>query len=202
MGYLKRGSPTSSVGIGRGRRWLPSILTLAALALAACGFVDIAWKEEVLLASGQKIVVKRTAEGNKLGEIGGTGGWSASRMTIEIVDPKLPTNPPIWSEPWVPMVFDHDPDTKEWFVVATFYMCEDWYSLGRPPLPYLQFRAHDGKWEQVPLDPKLYGRKANMLTGPKSGGERGLVTLDNKKMRRHRAAEQYQEILSRWPTSC
>jgi hypothetical protein len=202
MGDLKQELTRSASRDDRCRRGALAALLLAAIAVAACGMVDISWKEEVLLASGQKIVVKRTAEGNKLGEIGGTGGWGSTKMTLEIVDPRLPTNPPIWSERWVPMLFDFDPETKEWFVVATFYMCEDWYALGRPKLPYLQFRAHDGTWEQVPLDPKLIGRKSNMLTGPKSGGEPALVTLDMKETRNFEAAKWYRQIVDFWPTGC
>ncbi len=95
------------------------MLMLAAM-LAACGRVDVEWKEEVRLSDGRVVIVKRTAQGKALGEIGGPGGWRATRMTVEIDRPRLPSNPPMWSERWVPMLFDYDADAREWFLVATF----------------------------------------------------------------------------------
>jgi hypothetical protein len=177
-------------------------LLLIASALSACGIVDVAWKEEVKVADGQIIIVKRTAEGKALGEIGGPGGWRATRMTLEIDQPRLPTNPPVWSERWVPMLFDYDPGTKEWFLVATFYTCIDWRDLGRPELPYLQYRARDRRWEQVPLDSKLFGRPANLLTGVNARGEPRLVSVGAKERRDRGAGKKFQRIVDVWPTSC
>ena len=51
-----------------------AVLALCALALTACGDVNLIWSEEVVLSSGKTIVVKRGATGEKLGEIGGSGG--------------------------------------------------------------------------------------------------------------------------------
>ena len=179
-----------------------SLIIFLAYKLASCGHVDVHWKEEVMLASGQKIVVKRTAKGETLGEIGGPGGWRSTVMTLEIVDPKSAAHPPVWSEPWVPMVFDVDPDTGHWFVIATFYMCEDWYALGRPKLPYLQFVQTEGRWERVPLEEKFFGRESNLLTGPRSGGEPRLVTLKEKSGRNLVAAEKFRSVLAVWVTGC
>jgi hypothetical protein len=173
-----------------------------AFVLAACGNVDISWKEQVKLASGEVIVVKRTAQGKRLGEIGGTGGWAATRMTLEIAEPRRPTDPPQWAERWVPMLFDFDGERKEWLVVATFYMCEDWVALGRPKLPYVQYRAREGRWIQVPLEASLFGRQANLLTGPRASGEPALVTLEMIDKDRTAAAEMYQKILAVWPNVC
>jgi hypothetical protein len=193
----RRGNATSAV---RGLRLLT--LLLATAIASACGNVDVSWKEEVKLADGRIIVVVRTAEGKALGEIGGPGGWRATRMTLEIDHPKVPQQPPRWSERWVPMLLDYDKGTGEWFLVATFYTCIDWYDLGRPRLPYLQYRAREGRWEEVPLDPKLYGRPANMLTGVNARGEPGLVDIDAKERRKRNAAEEFRRIVDVWPTSC
>jgi hypothetical protein len=178
------------------------ILLIVTGALPACGKVDVKWREEVRLASGETIIVARTAQGKRLGEIGGSGGWEATRMTVEIDDPKRPANPPAWSDRWVPMLFDFDPDTKEWFLVATFYTCTDWYDLGRPKLPYVQYRTRDGRWEQVPLDTKLFGRPANLLTGVNAGGEPKLVSIEAKERRSRGAGKKFRHIVDVWPTSC
>jgi hypothetical protein len=175
---------------------------LAAVLLAACGKVDVRWKEEVKLSSGETIIVARTAEGKRMGQIGGPGGWESTRMTLEVDQPRGAANPPRWSERWVPMLLDYDPNAKAWFLVATFYMCTDWYDLGRPKLPYLEYRARGGRWEQVPLDPSLFGRPANLLTGVNAGGEPGLVTIESKQKRESNASKRFQRILDVWPTSC
>jgi hypothetical protein len=175
---------------------------VVALVLTGCGKVDISWTEDVALQDGTLLVVKRGAQGKKLGEIGGSGGWGNTQMTLEIESPKVASNPPIWSERWVPMLLDYDAPTKEWFLVATFYMCTDWYDLGRPKLPYIAYRTKGGRWEQVPLSPELFGRKANLLTGARSGGEPKRVTIEAKKLRDEHAGKEYKEIVSSWYTAC
>ena len=183
------------------KRILSPVL-LVALLLTGCGKVDISWIEDVALQDGTLLVMKRGAQGKKLGEIGGSGGWETTQMTLEIESPKVTTNPPIWSERWVPMLLDYDAQTKEWFVVATFYTCTDWYDLGRPKLPYVKYRAKGGHWEQVPLSAELFGRKANLLTGPRSGGEPKRVTIEEKTQRESGAAKEYKQIVASWYTGC
>ena len=177
-------------------------LLLTAGGLPACGNVDVGWREEVRLASGETIVVTRTAQGKRLGEIGGSGGWRATNMTLEIDQPRRTGDPPAWSERWVPMLFDHDPGTGEWFLVATFYTCEDWRDLGRPKLPYIAYRVRDGRWQQVPLDPMLYGRAANLLTGVSAKGEPRLVTIEAKERRERGADTSFLQIVDVWRGSC
>lgn len=181
---------------------ITALIALAVFVLASCGKVDIFWTEDVILQDGSSLVVKRGAQGKKLGEIGGSGGWETAQMTLEIASPKSNANPPAWSERWVPMLLDYDTQTKEWFVVATFYMCTDWYDLGRPKLPYVEYRARAGRWEQVPLSADLIGRKANLLTGPRSGGEPKHITVEEKTQRESDAAKKFKSILSSWTTSC
>ena len=183
------------------KRILPSVL-LVALLLNGCGKVDTSWTEDVALQDGTLLVLKRGAQGKKLGEIGGSGGWENTQMTLEIESPKVATNPPIWSERWVPMLLDYDAQAKEWFVVATFYTCTDWYDLGRPKLPYIAYNTNGGRWEQVPLSPDLFGRKANLLTGPRSGGEPKHVTIEEKIQRESDASKRFKNILDSWPTAC
>lgn len=179
-----------------------AVFALCLFGLSRCGKVEIFWSEDVILQDGTALIVKRTAQGKKAGEIGGPGGWEATQMTLEIESPQAASNPPIWSERWVPMLVDYDKQSKEWYVVATYYMCTDWYDLGRPKLPYIEFRARGGRWVQVPLTPALYGRNANLLTGVRASGEQKRVTVEEKYYRDAPAAKEYKEILSFWQTAC
>ena len=148
------------------------------------------------------IVVKRTAKGKSLGEIGGPGGWEQSEMTLDIDDTDAAFKPPVWRFAYVPILLDYDDITKEWFVVATFYTCVGWYQLGRPDLPYIEYRARSGGWEGVPLAEGQVGKKTNLLADVSSGGESPLVTLEEKKKRRRDTAERFRSIISKWHTTC
>lgn len=190
------------VRVTAGRCVLAAVDCLLIFGFAGCGKVDIAWTEDVDLQDGTHLVVARSAGGKKQGEIGGPGGWESTQMILEIKSPVSAANPPIWSERWVPILMDYDAQTKEWFVVATFYMCTDWYDLGRPKLPYVEYRVKDGRWQQVPLSAELFGRKANLLTGPRAGGEPEHVSIGAKALRNARAGDKYKTIVSHWSTAC
>ena len=176
-----------------------ALVLLVALLLAACGKSQFGWTEEVQLASGDVIVVKRTVKSQSLGEIGGPGGWESEAMTLEVIQPQAPDNPAVWNFPFVPVVFDRDPETKEWFVVATFYTCERWHELGKPKLPYAEWRFRSGQWQRVELASEHVGRKANMLTAISSEGEPNH-TLKSKEeiMSDRRIAIEYRQIYPGW----
>ncbi len=162
---------TSTMGSAAYSSALWSTGISVALLLVGCGKSQIGWKEEVKLQSGEVILVKRTAKSTPLGGIGDPAGWENEGMTVEIIQPLKPDNPPLWDAKFVPLIFDRDPNTKEWFIVATFVTCESWYQLGRPKLPYTEFRAAFGTWRQQALSPHLIGREGNMLTRIHSTGE-------------------------------
>jgi hypothetical protein len=176
---------------------------LCALLLSGCGKSQIEWKEEVKLQSGEVIVVKRTAKSKDFGEIGGPGGWENEGMTVQIIQPLQPDNPPIWDAKYVPLLFDRDPVTREWFMVGTFISCTSWYDLGRPKLPYTEYRLKNDKWLQQALSPDLIGRQGNMLTHIRSGGEPDHTIASKEAINaRPTAAPEYRKIVERWSTSC
>ncbi len=186
------------------RFWRKNFFAIfAACLLVSCGRSDLSWTEEVQLQSGEVIVVHRTAKTKAFGELGGSGGWENQGMALEILTPKKSDNPPIWSYPFVPLVFDQDPETKEWFVVATFYSCTSWYELGRPKLPYTEYRLKRGAWVQQTLSAALIGRKGNMLTDIRSSGEPNH-TLASKaeRMADGRIAPKYRKVVDKWTTGC
>jgi hypothetical protein len=171
--------------------------------LVGCGPKKIDWKEEVQLQGGEVITTRRTALAEPFGQIGGTGGWENEGMTVEVIAPIKPDNPGTWNAKFVPLVFDRDPDTKEWFMVATFFSCTSWYELGRPKLPYTEFRYRNGQWVQQPLSEKFIGREGNMFTGMRSSGETDK-TLSNKRAldADTRIAPSYLRVVAKWETNC
>jgi len=164
----------------------------------------IRWNEEVALTDGTVIVVKRTAKTAPFGELGGPGGWENKGMTLEILSPKELPKPPHWDFPYVPAIFDWDSQAREWFVVSTFYSCQTWYDLGRPQMPYIEHRVRNGQWQQVELNRNLIGRAVNMETGPRSGGEPSLLTIQekNERIKDPRIAPKYKHIIDNWKTFC
>jgi len=181
--------------------WITLVFSL--LQLAGCGETNVSWKEDVQLSSGEMIVVRRTAKTKAFGEIAGPGGWENKGMTVEIVMPTLKDKPPIWDFPFVPLLFDRDSQTNQWFMVSTFYSCESWYELGRPKLPYVEYRLRDGQWVSQPLSVGLIGKPANMLTTIRSGGEPDHTIATKAAIESDPAiGTSYRKIVANWATSC
>lgn len=180
------------------------IAAFAAVAtFSACGNSQFEWTEEVQLVNGDRLTTRRTAIAKPFGQIGGPGGWENEGMTLEIIAPVATDNPSRWSARFVPLIFDRDVDTKEWFIVATFYSCTSWYDLGRPKLPYTEFRFRNGRWLQQPLSASLIGRAGNMLTDVRSGGEPNH-TLDSKRGRMNDPAisKRFKVVSETWTNNC
>ncbi|MDB5814509.1 MAG: hypothetical protein JWN23_1626 [Rhodocyclales bacterium] len=179
-----------------------ALVLLALLAYACNGAKKTDWKEEVQLADGSVIIVQRSAQAHGFGEMGGPGGLRDLKESLQVVKSLNPI-PPQWNDIYAPILLDYDAGNKEWFLVATFYMCEDWYRLGRPKSPYLEYRVRDGKWERMPLDPTLIGRETNLLTGPNFiDGEPEMLRLPEKRKRRGNDADEFLKIQGNWHTTC
>ncbi len=159
---------TLSRMLGRASRRAISAM-LVGLLLGSCGDSHMEWMEQVKLKSGEVIVVARTAKFSENWVAGGGGGSINKGMTLKIVQPPKPDNPVVWEARFVPIVLDRDSDTLEWFIVATFFHCDSWYELGRPKLPYTEYRFRNGRWIQQSLTQKLIGREANVLPADLSG---------------------------------
>jgi hypothetical protein len=125
------------------------------------------WQEEVLMHSGDILTVRRSASMKRFSDTpGGPAGWSYQEGSVEIVPSRdRPAPPSRWQSSYRPLIIDldHQGDRSEWLIVATFASCWEWTELGRPRLPYVEFRYRDGQWAQQPLSAKLVGRAANLL---------------------------------------
>lgn len=183
------------------RRTAFPLALVVMLTLVGCDRASVKWSEEVRLADGQVIVAARTAQGKTYTELGGTGGWrDPVAMSISISKAQDGfTSPPAWRDNYVPVLLDHNTETNTWSIVATFYYCEVWYALDRPIPPYIEYQSVDGAaWRRVPLEERLVDLETNLLTGPRTKGEPGIVTLKEKQHRQRGAGRNYRHIVRKW----
>lgn len=184
-----------------------AIFLVTAVRLAGCqlGDKDIRFTEEVQLSNGEVISADRFIEAASLGEVGGPGGWESKYQSFEIVVPKRTDNPPKWESKTglIPILLDRDTANNEWVLLATFYTCDAWYSLGRPKLPYAEFRVRDGQWQKLELSSQWLGHATNVFADINSSGEPARLTLADKRKRADpRVAQKYRLIVAQWSTGC
>ena len=139
---------------------------------------ETTWKEEVLLSDGTKIWVRRTVVGEAYTELGGYGEYQVSKEVLEVINAPGLGKPPVWSAKWSLLVLDRDKDGV-WYIVVTPQDAEGWTKL-EPKLLYAQFKAIDGQWRQVEIDPKLDARTANLEPRFRAGKMPEAVFLDDK----------------------
>ena len=185
-------------------------LLLCSLLLAACGDPRMEWSEQVKLQSGEVIVVARTAKFSENWIAGGGGGSFNKGMTLQVVQPERPDNPGLWDARFVPIVLDRDPQTQEWFIVATFFHCDSWYELGRPKLPYTEYRFRNGQWVRLPLTPKWIGRGANVLPADLTdradiAEAKPTLTVERKERMFHVSSmpldSKFRSVVDKWRSS-
>lgn len=190
-------------------RWAAAIG--AVLSLASCDRNEIvAWSEEVKLQSGELIVISRTAAFSENWIAGGGGGAFNMGMTLRIQNPQHAENPSVWEGRFVPILLDRDPQSKEWFVVATFFHCDSWYELGRPKLPYTEYRFKNGQWVQQALSPQWVGREGNVWPSDLADRQaitqsKPVLTLERKRrmqVDRPAMSPEYKRVVDKWSSGC
>lgn len=156
------------------------------------------WTEDVLLHNGEKVVAQRTAHlsGNSIA--GGGGGSFNKGMKLGIISGSSEESS-TWSDLYVPMLLDRDPKTGEWILVATFFHCDSWYKLGRPLLPYTEYRlTKSGAWIQQHLSAELVGRKANLFIADRKPPASHLTLQQKEKAVPPGAAKKFRWIVEKW----
>ena len=194
-----------------GRRRYPGFGPLLAVVIAAGAAYwyfytpkELRFREQVQLPQGPVVDVTRLVRALPYTAIGG-GGWTPLRQSLWIH-----TGPQSVAVAWesaeglAPVLLDRDAVTGQWLVVAAAVTCEAWYELGKPRLPYAEFRLAQGRWLHVPLSAQALGRDTNITTSIRFGAEADLLTLADKAQRRlepHIPAK-YLVISDRWSTGC
>ena len=130
------------------------------------------------LEDGTKIWVRRTVVGEAYTELGGYGEYQVSKEVLEVINAPGLRKPPVWSAKWSLLVLDRDKDGV-WYIVVTPLDAEGWTKL-EPKLLYAQFKAIDGQWRQVEIDPTLHARDANLEPRFRAGKMPEAVSLDDK----------------------
>jgi hypothetical protein len=188
-------------------RWISCALGI--LALFGCGDTHLQWNEQVKLNDGEVILITRSAKFSENWVAGGGGGSLNKGMTIQLQQQQKSDSPSLWEGRFVPIVLDRDPDSKEWFIVATFYHCDGWYELGRPKLPYTEYRFRGGTWIQQPLAPKWIGRPANVIPADPSikstlSETKPVLTIERKDSFFNNPAvlPEYKRIVDSWTSGC
>ena len=156
-------------------------MLLSAALLSGCGEsvpTETVWREEVQLEDGTKIWVRRTVVGEAYTELGGYGEYQVSKEVLEVINAPGLGKPPVWSAKWSLLVLDRDKDGV-WYIVVTPLDAEGWTKL-EPKLLYAQFKAIDGQWRQVEIDPTLHARDANLEPRFRAGKMPEAVSLDDK----------------------
>ena len=156
-------------------------MLLSAALLSGCGEsvpTETVWREEVQLEDGTKIWVRRTVVGEAYTELGGYGEYQVSKEVLEVINAPGLGKPPVWSAKWSLLVLDRDKDGV-WYIVVSTVDREGWANL-HTKLLYAQFKAIDGQWRQVEIDPSLHARDANLEPRFRAGKMPEAVSLDDK----------------------
>lgn len=131
---------------------------------SAWAYRDITWrwKEETLLEDGSRIWIDRVEVREAKG--GGepfTGILRGTKTTqIRIPDGQSEV---VWESSLAAMIVERGDSPAKWVVIASPVWCDEHYKYGSPKPPYIQFDYVNGQWTYKPVDPKWYGRKANLL---------------------------------------
>jgi hypothetical protein len=157
-----------------------ALLGALAFMLSRCaGDIVTEWTEQVQLSDGRIIEIEQRTVDERVGPWGAGEALPISNM---IRFKASFSNAPEWQDVRVPILLDLDARNGEIVIICTSNDGRVWNGHGRPKPPYWQFRLHDGRWIEQPLDVIFFGRDANLI--PDSWWlrkHRGLVTLEQKR---------------------
>jgi hypothetical protein len=125
---------------------------------------DKAWSEEVKLASGDLLHVRRHVRFREETALGGgysTGqAFESSDLQWSTPDQKSIR----WSAPMRALFLDREPNSGEWIIVAGGDSGANFYQLnGSPCPPQWAFRLKGDTWYVQPVPASLMGRMPNIL---------------------------------------
>ncbi len=155
------------------KKWIFRLtaIVLGSLVMMGCD-VSRRWKEEVKLADGSIIVVKRRMVRERFGEIGHHG-----RVLKQEIEYDKPGGAVHWVGDIDPAIFDFVKGSA--YVVAFPKVYEECERYGFPNPPFVFFVESGGKWQRIYAKDVPSGLDFNLLQNAwNSGG--GLITLPIK----------------------
>jgi len=153
------------------RRWLALLIVAGAVAsvLYACrGEKVFRWEEEVVLSTGEALLLQRSTRYRRSGEPYNPlrVGWAREDSNIVVrAGPADLLGARFTLKDWIdPVVLDRDPHTRELIMVGTAWNC-DWVRpyAGKARSLYVAFRLRPGaEAEAVVLPDWAWGRTRNL----------------------------------------
>lgn len=141
---------------------LPILLALAAY----IGFVnrDITWEweEDVKFFDEQRISIRRVEVRKTKGGGEPSRGQLRATKSTRVIIPDT-EGEVVWESDIAPMILERGVPPIRWTMIASPVWCEEHYKYGSPQPPYIQFDYVDGKWINKHVDPRWYGKRANLL---------------------------------------
>jgi hypothetical protein len=186
----------------RGRRWGLWVAGGLLLAIAALvvwlvffwGVMRKSWSEEVQIAAGEVIVVKRRMKLVKI--------YPELRpvWTTRFEAMRLPDGVRFETEDRIVFVrLERGPRPGTWVLIGSPLYCEEFNKYGRPKPDYIQFEYVNGRWTYRPVQPEFLGRQANLLISDRYARNGSRVTLADKEQwnsTSERVGRRYLEILA------
>ena len=168
------------------------VVLLLLATVGGCSTRTASWTEEVKLSNGRTVQVERQERYEIVGSIGGARGALNLEARLRVLD-QAPASPE-WVDRLEPLLLDVDTANSELVLICTSGDDQVWSARGKPTPPYWQFRLHDGKWIQEPVQEFVFGRETNLVidrawlrehTGPVTLAQKNKWRDENNLIKRY-----------------
>jgi hypothetical protein len=168
--------------------------------------VKLNWSEEALLSSNKSVVVDVRGRYEKLWYPGTPVRYRIHDITLSVRASDVSPAPRPFRGKLRPVLIDRGAESSEWIIVVAFDYCDDWFAMGRPMPPFLQYRYRDSTWSPTPFGEELLDRPVdfffvNPSRLPLLQANDFNLTLRTKEIWRDRPL-LLRELASKWPGNC
>lgn len=154
----------------RGRRlitWLLIAAVVAGLMYACQGEKTYYWEEEVVLSSGEQLLLDRSVRLERISAPFNPfkSEWAWRESTIVVRDGPADVKGARYEARLLPMLLERDPSTKQWIVVGISVYCDDRVPFSpEPGQRYFAFALEPAQpMQQVRLPEWAWERRSNLL---------------------------------------
>ena len=145
------------------------VMVFGSMAMTGCD-VSRNWTEEVRLADGSLIVIKRKMVRERFGEPGHPG-----RVLKQEIEYDKPGGAIRWSGDIDPLIFDLV--SGRIVVVAYLSTGEECRRYGYPANQFMPYEFSNASWQPIQMKDLPDGLKFNLLRNAWNNGNQGLITL-------------------------